>query len=90
MDSVSVNQFRDKLKNFVENVVNNHTPLRVTRRRGASFVIMSEDDWNREQETLYVLQNSSLMKQLSDSLKSHNAQSGYGPTVEEVDEITRI
>lgn len=90
MDSVSVNQFRDKLKNFVENVVNNHAPLRVTRRSGASFVIMSEEDWNREQETLYVLQNSSLMNQLSDSSESHKTQSGYRPTAEDVDEISRI
>lgn len=90
MDTVSVNQFRDKLKTFVEQVVTNHTPLRVTRRAGEAFVVMSADDWEREQETLYVLQNNSLMKQIADSIATHNNNSGYTPTNEQVNEITGI
>lgn len=90
MDTISVNQFRDKLKTFVEQVVTNHTPLKVTRRAGEAFVIMSADDWEREQETLYVLQNHSLMKQIADSLTTHNNGAGYTPTNEEIDEITGI
>jgi antitoxin YefM len=80
MDTVSVNQFRDKLKTFVEQVVTNHTPLKVTRRAGEAFVVMSADDWEREQETLYVLQNTSLMKQISESVLTHGKGSGYTPT----------
>lgn len=90
MDTVSVNQFRDKLKTFVEQVVNNHTPLKVTRRAGEAFVVMSADDWEREQETLYVLQNTSLMKQIADSTATHSKGAGYIPTSEEMDEITGI
>lgn len=52
MDTVSVNQFRDNLKSFVEQVVNNHTPIKVTRRAGEAFIVVSADDWEREQETL--------------------------------------
>lgn len=55
MDTVSVNQFRDNLKTYVEDVVNNHAPIKVTRRAGEAFVVISADDWEREQETLYVL-----------------------------------
>tara|TARA_R110001592_G_scaffold99533_4_gene283569 strand:+ start:320 stop:760 length:441 start_codon:yes stop_codon:yes gene_type:complete len=90
MDTVSVNQFRDKLKTFVEQVVTNHTPLKVTRRAGDAFVVMSADDWEREQETLYVLQNNSLMKQIAESMATHNKGSGYTPTREELNEITGI
>lgn len=90
MDTVSVNQFRDNLKTFVEQVVNNHTPIKVTRRAGEAFVVVSADDWEREQETLYVLQNSSLMTQISKSLATHTLQKGYTPTDEEMNEITRI
>jgi len=90
MDTVSVNQFRDKLKTFVEQVVTNHTPLKVTRRAGDAFVVMSADDWEREQETLYVLQNNSLMKQIAESMTTHNKGSGYTPTREELNEITGI
>lgn len=90
MDTVSVNQFRDKLKSFVEQVVTNHTPLKVTRRAGEAFVVMSADDWEREQETLYVLQNTSLMKQIADSMATYNARTGYTHSSEEMDEITGI
>lgn len=88
MDTISVNQFRDKLKTFVEQVVTNHEPLKVTRRAGEAFVVMGADDWEREQETLYILQNSSLMQQIAESAKTHNARSGYQPSTEEMDEIT--
>jgi len=90
MDTVSVNRFRENLKSFVEQAVSTHTPIKVTRRSGDAFVVMSADDWDREQETLYVLQNSSLMKQISESLATHTTNSGYTPTSEEMNEITSI
>lgn len=90
MDTVSVNQFRDNLKTFVEQVVNDHNPIKVTRRAGEAFVVISADDWEREQETLYVLQNNSLMTQIAKSLATHNNKKGYTPTAEEMDEITGI
>ena len=90
MDSVSVNQFRDNLKAFVEKAVSNHAPLKVTRRSGEAFVVMSADDWEREQETLYVLQNSSLMSQLSGSVATHTQGTGYTPKEEQIHEITGL
>jgi len=90
MDNVTVNKFRDNLKTYVEQVVSSHTPIKVTRRAGEAFVVMSAEDWEREQETLYVLQNGDLMKQIADSLATHNQGKGYVPTDEEMDEITRI
>lgn len=90
MDTVSVNKFRDNLKSFVEQVVNEHMPIKVTRRAGQDFVVVSADDWEREQETLYVLQNNALMKQIAASMSSHLEGTGYRPTTEEVDEITGV
>jgi antitoxin YefM len=90
VDSVSVNKFRDNLKSFVEQIVTEHAPLKVTRRSGEDFVVVSADDWEREQETLFVLQNKSLMKQIAASLQTHNQEGGYKPTQDEMDEITGI
>ena len=90
MDSVSVNKFRDNLKTFVEQVVTKHVPLKVTRRSGEDFMVISADDWEREQETLYVLQSQSLMQQIAASLQTHNEGAGYQQTQEEIDEITGI
>ena len=90
MNSVSVNKFRDNLKRLVEQVINTHVPLKVTRRGGDDFVVVSADDWEREQETLFILQNNSLMQQIADSLRTHEKGTGYVPSTEEVDEITGI
>ena len=90
MDSVSVNRFRDNLKAFVERVVGDHEPLKVTRRAGEDFVVISAEDWEREQETLFVLQNSDLMQQISASLVTHSDQSGRVASSREIDEITGV
>jgi len=90
MDSVSVNKFRDNLKAFVERVVGDHAPLKVTRRVGEDFVVVSAEDWEREQETLYVLQNNDLMKQIGDSLASHAQGQGYRPGKDKLHEITGL
>lgn len=90
MDTVSVNKFRDNLKNLVEQVVNRHEPLKVTRRAGEAFVVVSADDWEREQETLHVLQSTNLMQQITESLATHARGQGYQPTDEQLNEITGI
>lgn len=90
MDSVSVNRFREHLKTYVEQIVSKHMPLKVTRRSGADFVVVSAEDWERDQETLYVLQNNSLMQQIADSLRTNIRGSGYSPTGEELNEITGV
>ncbi len=90
MDSISVNQFRDNLKSFIEQVVSRHTPLKVTRRSGEAFIVISAEDWEREQETLYVMQNQGLMKQIAGSLDTHNKGTGYKPDEREINEITGV
>lgn len=78
------------MKTYVEQVVDAHVPLKVTRRGGDDFVVVSADDWEREQETLYVLQNNRLMEQIAESAKSHNTGSGYQLKEEELNEITSL
>ena len=90
METVSVNQFRSNMKNYVEQAANEHVPLKVTRRSGDDFVVISAEDWERDQETLYVLQNSSLMKQITESARTHVDRSGYTPTAGETNEILGV
>ena len=90
MDSISVNQFREKLKHCVERVIQEHQPLKVTRRNGEDFVVISAEDWERERETLYVLQNQSLMQQIAESQVTHRSSRGYQPSDEELDAISSI
>ncbi|AWB69177.1 prevent-host-death protein (plasmid) [Saccharobesus litoralis] len=90
MNSISVNQFRDNLKSYVEQAAHEHEPLKVTRRAGEDFVVMSAEDWEREQETLHVLQSSNLMQQIAESMRTHNTNQGYEPNEEQMNEITGI
>jgi len=90
MIQISVNKFRSNLKSFVDQAIDNHIPIRVRRRVGRDFIILSAEDWEREQETLFVLQNSSLVAQINESSKTHNSTGGYKPTEKEFDEINNI
>jgi len=90
MDSISVNQFRDNLKTYVEQTVSDHEPIKVTRRAGDDFVVMSADDWEREQETLYILQSSNLMKQIAESMATHQDNKVFKQTQEQLNEIISL
>jgi len=90
MIELSVNKFRANLKSYIDSVINNHDPIKVTRRKGKNFIVIGDEDWEREQETLYILQNSSLIKQITESIKTYNNGSGYRPTQKEMDEINSI
>ena len=88
MEAISVNQFRARIKEFIDKIIDTHEVLKVTRRNGDDFVIMSANDWERHQETLYILQNKYLMKQINTARKNH--EKGYQPSERELDEITNI
>ncbi len=90
MNVVSVNQFRENLKRFVERAASEHEPLKVSRRNGEDFIVLSSEDWERDQETLYVLQNSDLMRQVAESIQSHADRSGYHPNDGDMNEILGV
>lgn len=87
---LSVNKFRANLKSFVDKAIEEHKVIRVNRRSGKDFVVMSAEDWEREQETMYVLRNQTLMSQVAESLQSYQAGEGYKPSPEELDEINSL
>lgn len=87
MKEMSVNRFRKHLREAVEEVLDDHDPLRVTRRGGRDFVVLGAEDWDRERETLYVLENRSLMEQISRSVKTHQEGTGRQVSIHELDEV---
>ena len=90
MREMSAHEFRSHLREAVEEVVEDHVPLRVKRRGGQDFVVVSAEDWEQEQETLYVLQNKSLMEQIERSLKTHAEGTGRRLSPEELDALDRV
>ncbi len=87
---LSINEFRTNIKTYVDMTISTHEPLKVTRRNGGDFVLMSLEDYERERETLYVLQNSSLMSQVLKSIETFNQSGGYKPNQKELNEINSI
>ena len=56
MSETTANEFRKKLKHYVDMSIINHDALRVKRRNGENFVIIGEKDWKAIEETLYLNQ----------------------------------
>jgi antitoxin YefM len=75
MIELSVNKFRANIKEFNDKVIEDHQAIRVNRRAGKDFIVISAEDWEREQETLYVLRNNSLKGQITESMVSYKEQS---------------
>jgi antitoxin YefM len=77
--SISINQFTNNLQEFLKRVTQQHIPLKITSQDGKDFVVVSAEDWEQQQETLFVLQNSNLMQQISRSMATHSENQGYHP-----------
>ena len=90
MLELSVNKFRANIKGFVDKAIEEHQTIRINRRSGKDFIVVSVEDWEREHETLYILRNSSLMNQVAESSATYQQNSGYQPTQEQIDAINRI
>jgi antitoxin YefM len=90
MDRISLSQFRDNLQRFIDQVVEQHVPLKVEGHSGSDVVVISAEDWAQTQETLYVLQNTNLMQQIARSAATHTAGQGYHPSPEEIDAILGV
>lgn len=90
MEVMSYSHFREKLASVLDAVSNNSTVVKVTRQNGKAAVVMSLEDWERDQETLYVLQNKSLMRQIAESLQTHQAAKGRLANKAVLDEILGV
>ena len=87
MQTIDIKQFSENLKRNAEQAVTDQSRLKVRLGNGKYFVVLSADEWESEQETIHVLQDTDLMRQIAESLKTHAAGTGYRPTKKQMDEI---
>lgn len=64
--------------------------LKIINQNGADFIVISAEDWEKDQETLAILQNNSLFEQISQSIVTHAQHKGYSPKQEELNEILSV
>ena len=55
MTAISATKARENLYQLISDVNTNNTVITITNNRGKNAVILSEDDWNAVQETLYLM-----------------------------------
>ncbi len=67
MKEISANLFRQQLKSAVDEVISEHDVLRVTRRNGEDFVVLSADDWRAVEETLFLNQVPGLAQSIREA-----------------------
>lgn len=54
MTAISVTKARENIYQILADVNNSSQPITITNNRGKNGVLISEEDWNAIQETLYL------------------------------------
>jgi antitoxin YefM len=67
MLETTANEFRKTLKNKVDTCIESHMVLKVKRRSGGNFVIISEEDWLAIEETLFLNRIPGLAQSIQDA-----------------------
>ena len=78
MDAVTVNHAKKNLDHLIEQVIDNVEPTIICNDKGEKALLMSLDEFNSWQETLYLLSNPANAEHLRESI----AQAKMGKTHE--------
>lgn len=78
METISYTETRRNFRHTMEMVCNNHAPVIITRQNERSVVMISLEDYNAIEETMYLLHNpnnaSRLMKSVENIRNNTNLQ----------------
>jgi antitoxin YefM len=69
MTVIKVTKARSKLYQLIDEVASSHEPVLISGKR-ANAVLISEDDWNAIQETLYLISIPGMRESIKKGLKT--------------------
>ena len=69
MSNISVSEARSKLYHLIDETTSSHRPIVITGKH-SNAVLISEDDWNAIQETLYLLSIPGMRDSIVEGLKT--------------------
>ena len=69
MTAISVTRARENIYQILSEVNNSSQPITITNNRGKNAVLISEDDWNAIQETLYLNSIPGMAESISEAGK---------------------
>lgn len=67
MPTLTATEARSKLYRLIDETINSHQPIIITGKRG-NAVLVSEEDWQSLQETLYLLSIPGMRKSIREGL----------------------
>jgi len=84
MTAVTFSSARSEFARTIEQAVENHTPILVTRRKGGNAVIISEEDFRSYEETAYLMQSLNNAIRLNSAIASLRNGKGIEKTLVEI------
>ncbi len=66
--TISYSDAREHLKTYLDYTIQNNDPIFITRKNGGDAVLMSKNDYNSIEETLYLLSSEKNRKHLTKAL----------------------
>ncbi len=88
MQAISYSEARNNLKTYLDYVDQNHDAVTIVRQNGGNIVMITEDDYNSINETLYLLSSKNNRKNLLDAIK--NKGKGKRVIVKSQDDIKNL
>jgi antitoxin YefM len=76
MDVLTYSDTRANLKDVMDRVVNDRTPVVVTRQKAEAVVMVSLADWSAMEETLHLLSSPKNAERLREALAELDAGGG--------------
>lgn len=70
---MSVSQVRADIYNVMDETAQTHEPILITGKRN-NVVMVSEEDWNAIEETLYLNSITNMTSSLQDSMKAPDSE----------------
>ncbi len=69
MTTINATEARAKLYSLIDEASNSHEPIRITGKR-ANAVLLSEEDWNAINETLYLVSIPGMRESIQEGMKT--------------------
>ncbi|MCX6051599.1 MAG: type II toxin-antitoxin system prevent-host-death family antitoxin [Campylobacterales bacterium] len=84
MQTISFSQMRQNLATAIDTVVNNHSPIIITRQNKEPVVMISLNDYKSIEETAYLMQSMTNASRLNSAISQLEA--GLGNIQELIEE----
>ncbi|MCP4494436.1 MAG: type II toxin-antitoxin system Phd/YefM family antitoxin [Gammaproteobacteria bacterium] len=68
MTTLNATEARAKLYSLIDEAANSHEPIRITGKR-ANAVLLSEEDWNAINETLYLVSIPGMRESIQEGMR---------------------